>query len=268
MNSFYTVVRYVPDPTADERINIGIIAVNEGRIKTRFLRDWSRVKRFGAEDTGFLQLFARTLTFPGDTTLKRGEWTRDYALGLSMRCKGSIQFSEPRASLEPIDVLVHQAARRFLKEAPKGRRYRGKRSAVAVGLREVAEALKFRIGRRPTELIKRNYVVSGELDSHTLDLVVGNGVPQLGAEGLSFEMQDLEALQKDIDTIAWTIDDIRKHTNKLELAVLALPPRAEDDAAHVQLDRAQRVYSGLGATIVLEERIPSWAIEVAHRLPL
>ena len=41
MTSFYSVVRYVPDPIAEEAINIGVVAFKEGKLRFRFVEDWS-----------------------------------------------------------------------------------------------------------------------------------------------------------------------------------------------------------------------------------
>jgi len=42
----------------DERINTGVIVFGDGRLQTRFLRDWRRVRQFGSEDITFLLDFA------------------------------------------------------------------------------------------------------------------------------------------------------------------------------------------------------------------
>src|SRR5579885_3191655 len=40
MASFYTVVQYVPDPVADERINAGVIVFSRDRVAARFVKNW------------------------------------------------------------------------------------------------------------------------------------------------------------------------------------------------------------------------------------
>ena len=60
MTSHYSIVQYVPDPIADERINVGVIATGEnGTVRVRFLGHWQRVHQFGRGDVSFLQEFAR-----------------------------------------------------------------------------------------------------------------------------------------------------------------------------------------------------------------
>ena len=59
MASRYSVIQYVPNPIADERINIGVLAFNEQVVKVHFLSRWDRVRDFGqVKDIDFLQNFA------------------------------------------------------------------------------------------------------------------------------------------------------------------------------------------------------------------
>ncbi|MBD2774779.1 DUF3037 domain-containing protein [Iningainema tapete] len=74
MVSRYSIIQYVPDPIADERINIGVVVFNEDAVKSRFLTNWERVRLFGMEDIDFLKDFADRvqkaalddILFPGD----------------------------------------------------------------------------------------------------------------------------------------------------------------------------------------------------------
>ena len=76
MPSRYSIIQYVPNPIADERINIGVLAFDENLVKVSFLKNWQCVKDFGGEKIDFLQDFAERmqvqanhgLLFPGDET--------------------------------------------------------------------------------------------------------------------------------------------------------------------------------------------------------
>ena len=59
MVSRYSIIQYVPNPIADERINIGVVAFNEDAVRTHFLSNWERVRYFGMEDTEFLKKLLR-----------------------------------------------------------------------------------------------------------------------------------------------------------------------------------------------------------------
>ena len=58
MPAFYSIVQYVPDPVIDERINVGVIVFGEGRVMSRFVDNWRRVRNFGSEGIAFLRKFA------------------------------------------------------------------------------------------------------------------------------------------------------------------------------------------------------------------
>ena len=49
MPSRYSIIQYVPNPIADERIHIGVLAFDENLVKVSFLKNWQRVKDFGGD---------------------------------------------------------------------------------------------------------------------------------------------------------------------------------------------------------------------------
>ena len=49
------IVQYVPDAVTNERINIGVIVLDENRASAAFLSNWGRVKQFAGRDIQFLQ---------------------------------------------------------------------------------------------------------------------------------------------------------------------------------------------------------------------
>src|SRR4051812_35427524 len=121
MATRYSVIQYVPDPVADERVNIGVVAFSDDDVRVRFLANWDRVRHFGLTDVRFLKDFARRLggavsaepflplSIGQRTTIdaKRiaeiaGEWVN------------GIQFTEPRASLSSVEELIAEVAQRFL----------------------------------------------------------------------------------------------------------------------------------------------------------
>src|SRR5437879_5477961 len=57
MSAYYALIQYTPDPVIGELINIGVVVFGDGRTRFRFLHNWNRVKRFGANITS-LKAFA------------------------------------------------------------------------------------------------------------------------------------------------------------------------------------------------------------------
>ena len=61
MAAFYSVIQFVPDPVADERINAGVVVFDGEKVRAHFIDNWGRLQRFGNKDVGFLKQFAREL---------------------------------------------------------------------------------------------------------------------------------------------------------------------------------------------------------------
>src|SRR5438552_11668042 len=101
MSTTYTVVQYVPDPIADERLNIGVIAISGDRARARFLANWTRAERFGNASVHALRDFARQIdeaTLP-DLALRglggRVELSEARLQEMAKRWVNSIQFTTP-----------------------------------------------------------------------------------------------------------------------------------------------------------------------------
>jgi hypothetical protein len=267
MTTFYSIVQYVPDPIRDERANVGVVVFGDGQVRTRFLHNWTRVRQFGSEDISFLQQFANRAKSWSDPEVPLpglGEAVRLDESGLRAiagRWLNTIQFTEPRAStLEP-EALLNEMANRMLTEAPTRRTaYRDRRIAGKIARDSVREALKSRVGNDWRQLMKRRETrIPGQLDEHSLDVVVGNGNLRFAAQGLSFENDDDKEVDRDVKITAWTVDDIRNAKAGLELAVVALPPRH----ASMVYDHALHIFQELHAEVVPETAVKEWAERVA-----
>lgn len=270
MGALFTIVQYVPDPLADERMNFGVIVVEGGRIKGRFLREWNRVRTFGGEDVSFLRDFAGRVN----------RWTPEHpeipglAAGVRLDEKGledivgrwhnSIQFTPLKASLSSPEKLLDQLASRYLRHAPRKRAgYRDRRRAAQIAFRELEDAFLPVLRADSKARISRNALILGKLDQHHFDVSIENGTPYLAAHGLSFEGPHSKDLEKEVDATAWAIDDVKSANKSLHLAVLVLPPKS---AKSKTFDRAVHVFEGLKAEVVEETEAESWAQERARRL--
>ncbi len=267
MPAHYSVIRYVPDPIADERINLGVIIFGEGQVLSRFITKWQRARNFGGEDIVFLQEFAKEVAerqmklLPGAPL-----WDEHTLQKIAGHWKNSIQLSEPRGSLQSPEGLLTEVVQRYLHEPlPVRRGTRDKRAAISRGYEALQQALFDRFMHVPAKILKRQYPLKGELDEHSFAIVVGNGRPVLGAEALSFEGSYTKSLlQKDIDATLWAVDDVRKANANLPLAILALPPRRETALYR----NARRVFRQLDADFVPEERVERWAKSIVRTLPI
>jgi hypothetical protein len=272
MSAKYTVVQYVPDSTADERINFGVITWDAQHVRSRFVAHWSRIRSFGGEDVSFLRDFARDVTeltspqmplpeIGGDkldlSRLKKmiGEWSY------------SIQFTEPRGSLRDAQTLLEETASVFLRPSgPRARRGRSRRHAASLAYKFLLEAVKQQAPDGAENLVKTNEMLRGKLDAHRLDVVLANGKLLAALNALSFEISESEHLEREIQVTAWTIDDVRKLHRKLPLAIYMLPPLEKQ--APGSYARATRLFESLDAEVVTSERaMKAWAKQRAQSLP-
>ena len=127
MASYYSIIQYVPNPIANERINIGVLIFDDKEIKVKFLKNWNRVKNFCMGDITFLRDFesqmqeavAQGLLFPGDSLLDQPRQERLQRVSESWM--NSVQFTEPNFSLKPVDKLLEDSIKKYLIEpAPSG----------------------------------------------------------------------------------------------------------------------------------------------------
>jgi hypothetical protein len=273
MPSFYTVVQYVPDPVADERINIGVIAYSGATVRSQFLAEWKRVQHFGGEDVDFLKDFARrfqraisrqTDGFPApggiidSSSLERmiGSW------------HNSIQFTAPRASLHDSNALLREAVQRFLSEpvrVAEVSRLRDQRAARDIAVSRVRGAVKQLVGDVAESLTRQRFLIDGDKAPHKFAVAVANGVPYLAAQAASLERGITPQLVTGLDAIAWSVADTRAHHAALPLGVLLLPAR--NSSPHFrEIDEFQtertHLYQELGATVLLEDQIEDWARSV------
>lgn len=265
MASYYSIVQYVPDPVADERLNVGVIAFGDGVIRSKFIRNWSRPRMFGNEDVSFLKQFAAdvaTWTSPQIVIPGLDEGVRLTPEGfrrLAGTWINSIQFTEPKASLLPPDQAL-MAASRFLREPPiKHRGFRDRRAAVGLAFRGLHEALVERAGPKAGGALDKNYKVQGSLDEHRFDLAIHNGKPLLAAHCLSFEGPANRDLEQEIDAAAWSIDDVLAAYPLLSIGVITLAPKGKSKT----YDRAVHVFQGLKATVVTEDQVTEWATKTS-----
>jgi hypothetical protein len=270
--SYYAVVRYVPDPVRDERINIGVVvASGTGEfIGARFAHDLQRAKSFGAEDVGFLKDFAKTLddlTIQPRLRLKLGgapEWDVQTLRTFHERWGNSIQFSEPRAAQEPEpDKLLEAVFARYV-SAPRQRehRVRDRRWVVAQAVEHLrAEARERFPEEEVSHIIKRSQQITGAFDSHTFPLLLQRDGSAHAVEALSFEGEDTDKLAREVDATAWTIDDVRKAKPDLPITILTLEKEESN-----QFLRAARIYVALHANVVTSRDLGEWAQHAVRAL--
>lgn len=266
MPSYFSIVRYVPDPVTDERLNIGVVVFGEGQILSKFIQGWGKVRIFGGEDIDFLRSFADDIErkqlnlFSSD-----GRWDENTLGTISSHWKNSIQLSEPKASLRTPTELLEDISSRYIREPIHRRRERkDKRIAVRLGIQALSQSFLQRHHQPlPDNLVKRHHTVEGARDKHSLDLVVGNGHPFFAAEALSFQGQFSDEMRKEVDAALWVIEDVRKADKHLPLAILALKP-----SGHMPLfTKAKKIFQNeFKAEFVTDSQVGQWGRRMAKAI--
>jgi hypothetical protein len=275
MPTFYSILQYLPDPTTGERINVGMIAIGDETVGTRFVDSWDRIKCFaGDADIRFLVDFASKmegaelsqLGLPGlevgdaltleNLNLWAGEW------------REALQFTPPTVSLQSPADLLTDLAPRFLRlsDAPEtgivrsGTRARGRHTAA----RLAHQAVLMGVTVQELDLtVERQGVLPGVVGSAQFDSVALNGRPVLAAQGLSFEPEDSDQIERAIEALGHKIWNVREAYPSLEVGVVTLR-RSRVEKADLY-DRAVEIFTYHGATVVNEHEAQSWAVEAAGR---
>lgn len=264
MPSQYSIIQYVPNPIADERINIGVLAFDENLVQVSFLNNWQRVKDFGGERIDFLQDFAKKLQvqakngllFPGDENNKIPK--QDRLLRISSHWMNSIQFSEPRGSLKDVEQLLNDSVNKFLVDINPPKQKRDRQAAAKFATRKVREVLTERLGKKVKQLVKPDYSISGHYTQHKFDVAVANGKPYFVAQGISFEVNVNETIRH---SISFMITDIKQDFKNLSLAIVALPPKPDQDNYKKQkkiYENTMSMYEELGADVLEENNFDTW----------
>jgi Protein of unknown function (DUF3037) len=277
MASKYSVIRYVPDPVTDERINIGVVAFNEQQTKVGFLHRWDRVQGFASEDITFLKEFAKEMQTAAEA---RGflpgfepglPLTPDTISRISKRWMNSIQITEPRASIATLEDTFRDAVQRFLvTKAHEQRAYRERSSAASIAKASIRDALRERIGRENAEsYLKAPFAVPGRYKPHVFDGVVMNGRAYGAMQGLSFELPEARELELTSDALAWAVEDVHKEDEDILIGIFVLPPKPDSrERIRSLYDQSVKAYRDLGAEIVTDQTMNDWARRVAERVPL
>jgi hypothetical protein len=262
----YSVIQFTPDAISGERINIGVIVFDKDRVRTKFLANWKRVRSFAGVEVGFLKELAEELQAPGQLILpgmgNGPQLNENLIEEIIAKWANSIQFTPARTSLKSLDELLDSATAQFLMEpTTQERKFRDRRSAIKIAKDSIRKALEEHIGKEEAEkFLHPQREIEGKFGPHVFDVVVGNGLPQIAIQGISFELPEATQLDQLTNAVAFQIFDTRERYKKLQIGILALPPKPYSPH-HVKeiYERAQRTYKGLNAHVIGEQYAEAWA---------
>jgi hypothetical protein len=281
MPAYYTVVQYVPDPIADERVNVGVIVFADGQLRSRFLADWRRVSRFAQEDIGYVREFADwvgdaavqsaagpvTAVLPGFAEPFRAD--EQTIRRIAEEWSNSIQLTPPQPSLEDPDALLLRMARTHLREATARKEtFRDRQDAARYVVSTVKRAFNERLG--PTlasDIVRPRAPINGKVvENLRVDMAITNGRIYSASQALSFETHNMADLDRQVRDAVYTLEDIGELSRDVRRDLVVLPPRvgqANYRGALRRFDELRVMSRRIGAGLVTEHEIPDWGEELA-----
>ena len=266
MTAHYSIAQYVPDPVSGECINIAVVAWDEERVFARALSDWRRATAFGSRDLATIKHITNRLvelSSPQLSLIGDHQHIDVHALqSMIGTWHNAIQFTPPRGSLKDAESLLKDITPQFLHEPParRRRRVRSRSAAARLAVDYLFRAFEQKVPDKVKDLIDKNGRLSGRVESHIVDVIVGNGKPLAAVQALSFEGGDSHTLQRDVDATAWIVGDVKRKHKELPVAVFLLPPKGNSDA----FERARKLFPQLKTDLVPENKMEQWARKQAH----
>lgn len=257
----YSVVQFVPDPIAGEAVNLGVIAWDDGGIKTEVIKDWRRISSFAYSDIGFLRDFVKTFSRLSSNQARLPGLLGDKPLNpadleqLIEGWKNSIQFTPIRTSMKSAADLSRDLAKIFIKTKTPIRRKFVKSKAVKFATGVFYELFESRVGINVEKYVFNGEPIQGKLDSHQFDVVVKNGKLITALDTLSFASQNPKEIIRDIDATAWKLQDVKKKYKLVPLCVMAVKSDLAD--VHV-ITKARAIFSELDTKLVEQSELKNW----------
>lgn len=269
----YSIVRFVPDPVKDERINIGIVAVGEdGAPSARFISDLKKVRRFSPEHVDLARQCLDHLAdwlVPAQPHFGQEVINADGLAVLATEYRNMVQFSEPMVALMTVDEVVDFEFGRFVERPDEDESVQHRPSTLVynAAMLSLGQNLERRFSKTgiSRHLLHRNVDMTGALSNHTFGLAVQNGQPYLAAQVVSLR-NGFKDVERAIGSVAWDIRDVRDRGGDIRLSVLLTDPGADKRVSKLGT-KAHGLFHELGADVVNPSEIGDWAEDVALALP-
>lgn len=264
MTSYYSVIKYVPDPIADESINVGVIAFSGSNVKLHISSNLGRAQAFAKKNSNTLIKALSDI----QKMLLAGHLSESSIQRLSESWINQVQFTQPRFSSKSVDELLVDITSMFLlsEDVEIINRRPGKRSAVKLAVDSITSQLRLRFKTSKSEarkLIRLDYPAVGKLESHDLDLAIVNGVLRTGAVAINFNQENKSQLRRDIDATAFALEDMRKINKRTPFFVIGFS-QVDDQS---EMSRAIALFNNWKISIVTENKIPIWSEQLVRDLP-
>lgn len=165
MASYYSVIRYFPNPISEECVNVGVAVFGNGAPRFRFISDWNRAQQFGGESTEFLQRFAEQVTSQQLGIFSdSGAWDEERLRSILSKWHNSIQFTPPRGSLQQPEALLQEVAGAFLRDSK--RREQIRRTRLNTQVKNLFKRMKV-LAKTPESAQRHLVVTDYQIDRRT-----------------------------------------------------------------------------------------------------
>jgi hypothetical protein len=269
MATFFSIVRFVPDPVAAEAINIGLLVACGDRIEVRPLASWDRVRAFAGGSSAckdarrlIEELAEAPKLFLG---IERVEIAEDLRVCLSQWTR-ALQFSDVRASLDPVDTLMQALEPLILVgQRPSMLMQTNRRQVVVRTIyRAMTSAFELRFERKARGLVQTHTPVAGQRTRHKIDVGVVNGSLYAGAFALSFTTDQVDRQWKDTDAVAFAVEDLRAYgAADVPLGVIMDTPEIGTEASA----RADALLRDMQVERVPLQKVYEWARRAITSVP-
>ncbi|MBA3528940.1 MAG: DUF3037 domain-containing protein [Propionibacteriaceae bacterium] len=286
MSTYFTVMHCVPDPAADERMNIGIVVFAGDRIQARFLGQWDRLRCFAGSNTvnyvrAYVQRFedATETTDRGESqsslfSAKSSEHVDERRLRRMVEeSSGIIQFSPIQLSLQDASTLLEDLSSMFLIQSiPRSRVGRDRHHVTSLATESLELALTKRFDAlNAKHLLKSPFKLGGKIvHEYRLNGGIKNARAYEAFESFSFEVSDADRLEREVNYSLLAFQDIRQLNRDVRFDVVTFQPKTgiESVAKMDEIyDSAKRAASRAGVNWIVEEHAAAWADEVVALIP-
>jgi hypothetical protein len=269
MGTLFTVIQFVPDPVADERLNAGLIVYTDEVVKLHFSHNLKRLERFAdTEKVEFFREFQQDLVSRAECGTFSEHLSRETLEQMIQKWSSLIQFTRPRGSLLDPEPLLKQITRRFLpadtesEQAANPSAGRALRSCVRQMLKDSIRSI---LGKKSALKVKSNIGVTGSVVEHKFSVGIVNGVPRLAAQVIAFDDKNTqESRLNRIHSTAWTFSEILRQPadKRPKLAVII----DETSPSRPEFEEARQAFGRLQVEMVPEVDLKSWADKTVEEI--
>lgn len=250
MSAKYSVIQYVHDSIADERVNVGVAVFTESGTIVRWPATFKRMSLLGGRaEISFVREALRNLERAGRGQASLGGepgFDETMAERMADEWNGALRISKPRPTTLESGHLLQTLLPRLFGDAPVRQEGRRTRRVAAGLLLRVSEGLTTTLPREAAGHIRHEQPVIGKAGTYFPTVSVANGTPRLCVFPLSLETHDHETALHRMRSDAWAVRDIREHHEvDVQAAFFALLDTSTEDV----VDEARRVAEQAGAQL-------------------